>query len=864
MKNHTLLYILCLSLASGLLAQEDAQDDAQVHELLEKKLPDKSSKKNKKRGKKQTVLFNFDYTDLVDIINLIAAEKGINIILPMGSAPKEKTPEGKEVPAGINVKVTLRMENPVPLEQAWAMLHTLLDIAGYSLIQKHDTYVVVRNSKEITREPVPIFIGVDPAQLPDYEKRIIYIYYLTHLKVPKVNEPNELDGILKAILPAESPTQPALIKYDPASNAVILQDNANNIKGAMMVVKELDKPGYQESFEMVRLRHTQAETIANLLNNFVIGSTNPQIRFNYRPSEAHYFSQGTRIISEPRTNSLFILGTDQAIERVKEFIFKYLDVELGSGKSILHTYQLQYLDAVDFAKVLDRIVKAEGAQVEGGAPQSTAKAERGSTERFFEGVAIMTDRPAGLKEVAEKPEKSVYKYYGGNKLIVAARSEDWERLRKIIEELDTPQPQVILEVLIADLTITDDRILGSIMRNPAAIPMPRIGYSNRPMSFQSAQLGQVATNNVNCSVAPPLGPSVAGPNSSLAANLAKFDTINLTNGSCVPGVDIAAAISALRPGSTMITISDPLNTAPPGAPGSTWDILQILESYAQVKVLSHPHIIATNNKNAQVAATEVRLVAAEAVGSAGGATTVRNANITATLTVNLTPHISSANTVNIQISIDIQEFTTMDTTNANRNTRNLTTNANVESNAILALGGLLRTSTTANQVETPLLARIPILGWLFKSREEVSTKNNLTVFIRPIIIQPRLRGGVDGYTKDHIGIAKTYSREGVVFDNLRDPITRWFFGKADDAEEATNLFLEQNVEPVKLFDQPVRPLTKKERRERKKLAKNEPIKEKAAEVLTADRSEQMKKLLEEQENPLIATEHRTRETILNT
>ena len=91
------------------------------------------------------------------------------------------------------------------------------------------------------------------------------------------------------------------------------------------------------------------------------------------------------------------------------------------------------------------------------------------------------------------------------------------------------------------------------------------------------------------------------------------------------------------------------------------------------------------------------------------------------------------------------------------------------------------------------MAKIPIIGWFFKDRTNTTNKNNLTVFISPTIIQPRLRGGVGAYTKNHVQLAKSYSREGMLFDNLRDPITRWFFKtQKDDAETDIDDFLAQD------------------------------------------------------------------------
>ena len=49
---------------------------------------------------------------------------------------------------------------------------------------------------------------------------------------------------------------------------------------------------------------------------------------------------------------------------------------------------------------------------------------------------------------------------GGNRLIVAALNDDWVKLRDLIETLDKPQPQVILEVLVLDILGTKQHIVA--------------------------------------------------------------------------------------------------------------------------------------------------------------------------------------------------------------------------------------------------------------------------------------------------------------------------------------------------------------------------------------------------------------------
>ncbi|HEB41717.1 MAG TPA: hypothetical protein ENI08_01690, partial [Candidatus Dependentiae bacterium] len=65
----------------------------------------------------QTFMFHYDNEDLVNVINELAAEKEVNVILPQG-------------PNAINAKLTLHVDKKLSIEQAWELLLTILDVAG--------------------------------------------------------------------------------------------------------------------------------------------------------------------------------------------------------------------------------------------------------------------------------------------------------------------------------------------------------------------------------------------------------------------------------------------------------------------------------------------------------------------------------------------------------------------------------------------------------------------------------------------------------------------------------------------------------------------------------------------------------------
>ena len=678
----------------------------------------------------QTFMFHYDNEDLVNVINELAAEKEVNVILPQG-------------PNAINAKLTLHVDKKLSIEQAWELLLTILDVAGFTVVPKNGFLMIVKNSAAISREPLPTYIGTKPEQLPDNDQRIRYLYYLANIQVS--GEPDsEINAVLKDLLPAD-----ALFKFDKPTNALIIVAKANIIRNAVAIIKELDQPGFQEKMVTIDLHHSSARIVADLFNNNILKAANDINRYRLdtrKQSEVPYFSTFTKIIPEERTNSLIVLGRSQAVTRIQNFIKEYIDVELESGKSILHVYKLQYLDAETFGPVLTKIV--ESSRVGGSEQVRAAGKEVGGTERFFDEVIIKTDTPS------EGEERG---YYGGNKLVIAARNDDWLQIKKLIEELDTPQPQVFMEVLIADLTIDDTRLLGAMVRNPEKIPILN------QMQFQSAQLspGVVTDDATN-------------PTTVATDLLRKAFDSNGNSTEDSPTSTIATFASA---GSTVASFND--------NDGKTWGILEILDLFTHSKILSHPHIIATNNKKAEINIGEERYLRDEVSGSLGGTTVRKFKAIKAELKIEITPRISADNTVNLQVLVKINDFITGSDA---QTIRKVETNANILSGSIFALGGLVSLASNQSANQTPVLGKVPLLGWLFKRRQGKAVKNNLTIFISPTIIQPRLREGVSKFTKDYIGITKNLFKENQLFGSLKDPISRWFFRPYTEVEEVIDEF----------------------------------------------------------------------------
>ena len=127
----------------------------------------------------------------------------------------------------------------------------------------------------------------------------------------------------------------------------------------MEIIGRLDQPGFEEKMEIIPLQFSRSDIIADLFNESILKVTQSFQPYNIKApqkSDVSYFEKDTRIMADDRTNSLIVVGRSQAVDRIKEFVHTHLDVPNDSGESILHVYELQYLNAEEFAPILRNIV----------------------------------------------------------------------------------------------------------------------------------------------------------------------------------------------------------------------------------------------------------------------------------------------------------------------------------------------------------------------------------------------------------------------------------------------------------------------------------------------------------------------------
>ncbi len=673
------------------------------------------------------IYLNFNNVSLANVVNYLGEMKKVNIV-PL------KDLESRQV--------SLTTHMPLTLDRAWNVLLTLLDMNGYSMVQVNALYRIVPNGNT-GQQPLPCYssgTGIQPEDLPDSDVVIRYVYFLKNIKL----------DIAKNIL--NKMIDDSNVTGNPDLNVCIVKDKSFNIKAAFKIVKELDLGGLREAIEIIPLTWANADNVQKLFVD-ITGSSdadNKTLRFTSfsSPKESVYFSSDTKIIAEPIKNNLILLGTKESIGRIKNFVYKYIDRPIDDAESRLHVKELKYIKAQDIKPIIDKMVMP---------PQGTA-----DKAMVLEGGYKVFEDVMTTAESDDSGGGDAKARYGvGNRLIVACNRDDWIRLEDFIDKLDKPQPQVGIEVMILDITIDDDRQLGANLFN-----FPDGGKEFAPnVNIEFANLSGNAPKGKNST--PVTGSSTAAtPNSNTKKYIDALGNsyINIANGA---------------PGSpTFITLGQAATptTPMPNQNNNIWGIIQAILNTSNSQVIAQPYILANNNQAGLVKFESILTVAGKMDASKSITAVVTNEDLTADVSVTITPHINLLGIIDMNIDVSVQSFTPGQSPNTpDKSNRTLTTKATMATGEVLVIGGLTSDSMKESLQATPLLSKIPIIGSLFKQKARERTKTNLYVFMRPSIIKPSFEGAPDEYTQLKLDYAKYQVMKNDSYAADTDPVQRWYF-----------------------------------------------------------------------------------------
>ena len=169
-------------------------------------------------------------------------------------------------------------------------------------------------------------------------------------------------------------------------------------------------------------------------------------------------------------------------------------------------------------------------------------------------------------------------------------------------------------------------------------------------------------------------------------------------------------------------------------------ILRAYETDSAINIISTPQILTTDNKKAEISVGEnVPYLTSQQSGENVTDRVFNNYEYKDVSTVlTITPHINQADTLRLEIRTEVVKLkagTPDDQFLPTTFKRTAETTVIVNDGNTVVIGGIIGQDATEGEGKIPFLGDIPLLGWLFKTHNNTSTKTNMFIFITPRIIK---------------------------------------------------------------------------------------------------------------------------------
>ena len=671
------------------------------------------------------------------------------------------------VDESVRGKVSIISPTKVTPAQAYSIFQSVLQVKGFTTVQAGPVIKIVparevRESAALTTSQQP---GEDRGD--SYVTRMVRLKNIDAASLVSVVQPMvSHDGLVAAF-----PEDNTLILTDNAYNidrllriigSLDVQGTHQNIEVIPLQLAFADDLAGQ--IEKIMNGETGPEAAGGRFPRPGLGVVAPS---------AQGPSGGFKVVPDERTNSLIVLAGPVQMRTIKDLIVK-LDVHPPNENSRIHVYRLKNASAGEIVQVLNGLLGGGGAPSTlspttgrnslgrggsggfgGGSLNSGfgggigglgsyggggfgGSSGFGSSSASFGGYGSNSGfggamgSPMGNRSSSLGSGGTLSASSGGggsgskspdfenavnitgdpatNSLIISASPQDYQTIRRVIEELDVPRIQVFVQAIIVEVSAERARDIGVNFQSATNISGSTIG------------VGQLNFGQLQTALANPLGLTGLG--------------IGLASGSkCTISTAVTAVSSVASGGTTSPTVQVPCDVA----------LMTALETDTHSNVLSAPTLLTADNEEATIVVGENLPFVGSATATSALSGQIFNSvdRQNVGITLDIIPQVSQEDYVRLDVYEEVSNVV-QGTTNQNTNPlgptttiRSASTTVMVQDHRTAVIGGLLSNENDIQRSAIPFLSDIPVIGNLLSDNGSDKKKLNLLVFLTPHVIRTR-------------------------------------------------------------------------------------------------------------------------------
>ncbi|MEI6794688.1 MAG: secretin N-terminal domain-containing protein [Verrucomicrobiota bacterium] len=576
---------------------------------------------------------------------------------------------------------TLSLPASITRDEALLAIETLLNLNGIAVIQQGDKFLkVVPNL--VAKSESPALIAGSTLTLPPSGRIATKIYTLKHANAQEFV--TQITSGLNTTL-ASPPI------FFGRNNAFLITDSITNLQKIEKLVEQLDKP-------QLDLVVTKSYTLKNAMATDMVAKLTAMLRTPQVASGGAPFrlSTGTTFLADERTNRVLLMGSADQHDFFDRLI-ETLD-QKSNPNTKTDVIFLRHADAQQVATLVTSLVTG----------QTTAASRAGNTVRNTTLNRTPTPVAAPGAAGAAGPSQmgadefssnlTVLPDIRSNSVVVSGTNDDLRLLHDLIDKVDIVLPQVRIEVVIAEVKLSDNESNGFNTLGLTVLNGKLVGIGGTGAGFGVNGANAIATTNLPANTT-----QVGGSQGTLGANNSLSATIGL--------------VTTPRKG--------------------------------DLKILSVPAITTTHNKEATLFVGESRpVITGSTLSTTTGASTSTVSQRDIGITLKVLPLIGKDGAVQLQVSQSVEDI--LGSTILDGNDQPIigrrTTDSYVSamSGEIVVLGGLQRTVTTKS---TSRLGPIPIIGDIFGSSTNLEEKQELIIFLRPYVLNSSAVDNLDALSR---------------------------------------------------------------------------------------------------------------------
>lgn len=570
-------------------------------------------------------------------------------------------------------KITFDSRGPLTKREAVLALESLLTLNGVMLTDMGGRFMKAVPAQNVNTH-VPQMIGGSTLDMKPSQQIYAKLFKLNYLNAETGAAPlvNNLISSTSSVIPF------------PKSNALLVTDALINLQRIETVIDEADRAqSVRETIKFIKLNFVQAADMQSRIESLIQGPLNS------------YLEGNTSVTADERSNQIILITHPGNVDVIMEVI-ESVDVD-AAPLTASEVFQLRQAKAEEVVPIIQEIITGQKEGREEDAKVAREN-QQSNNPQNNQGSAGGNNQPAPLPTatptaaaIAESSSSLQFSSFVGlsadertNAIVAYGTQQDLKTLRELIEKIDIPLPQVKIEAIITEVSLTENQATGI------------------------SSFGFTFNNDAE-------GPKLIFGDGGIPEE----------GGSIVEGVG-----GIFGSGFAFTGNVDGLINA----------VLRSAESDGDVRIISTPTIVTSHNLEGIVNVSESRPIITSSSSQLDNIGTTRSnvefRDIGIQLTV--TPLIGADGSVQMEIEQTVDNVAGFTTVDGNQQPiigrREANSTITVKSGEVIILGGLQENRRNDNNSYFPVLGRLPVVKKVFGGDTKEFSRTELIIFIRPTVL----------------------------------------------------------------------------------------------------------------------------------